>query len=439
MRNEILTSKTLLASICAPIEEPIDNMPASIAEVSSNDDSKLATEPNDVALPEDNDLNVTNDGDYDDDDYDVLDDDYEELDDDSEELDDDSEELDDDSEELDDDSEELDDDSEKKDDDSEKKDDDSEKLDDDSEKLDFSPDINEMNDEFIGKFEFLSPLENPREELNKLVGCAGIKRRIDELIALTKYNQQMEKNFPGCKTHHVSLHSIFLGRPGTGKTTVAKIFGSLLHEAGALSKGHVVVCDRGTFLGSFWGDVERAVRHVVRKSRGGVLMIDEAYLLWSDNPNDPCRLTLQLLMNILADETQRDIAVVLCGYKDRMQKLIATNPGLYSRFPNRFEFEDFTVEELLNITQLRIKEYQYQFTEGAWEKYRQQVEQDFMVHDPQTWGNARYVANLLERIYIQHATRCVKQQLTDKNLFRVLNSDDIAPIEVPHQKRKIGF
>jgi len=289
------------------------------------------------------------------------------------------------------------------------------------------------------KVDILRPIANPREELDKLVGCADIKRRMDELVALTSYNKMMRDLFPGSKQHEVSLHSVFLGRPGTGKTTVCKIFGSLLRKVGALSKGHVVVCDRGTFIGTLWGDEERSIKQVLKMAQGGVLMIDEAYLLASKNENDPGRLVIQLLMNVLADETQRDIAVVLCGYKEPMMKLLDSNPGLYSRFPNKFEFADFTVDELLEITQCRVKDYDYQFTAKAWEKYRQVLLQAYQVRNPETWGNARFVANQLERIYIQHATRCVKHQPKDKRELLKITPEDILPIEVPRQKAKIGF
>ena len=272
-----------------------------------------------------------------------------------------------------------------------------------------------------------------------MIGCDDIKRRMDELVALTTYNKTMQELFPNSKQHEVSLHSVFLGRPGTGKTTVCKIFGSLLHQAGALSKGHVVLCDRGTFIGTLWGDEERSVRQVLEKAKGGVLMIDEAYLLNGKNENDPGKLVLQLLMNILADESQRDIAVVLCGYKDQMEKLLEMNPGLQSRFPNKFEFVDFSVDELLEITQTRIRDFEYSFTDQAWEKYRGMLNQAYQVRDPQTWGNARFVANQLERIYMQHATRCVMQKPEDKQEWRQLTAEDIVPIEVAKKKQKIGF
>ena len=297
----------------------------------------------------------------------------------------------------------------------------------------------EQNNNISVKVEILHPVANPREELDRLVGCADIKRRMDELVALTSYNKMMSDLFPGSKQHDVSLHSVFLGRPGTGKTTVCKIFGSLLRQAGALSKGHVVVCDRGTFIGTLWGDEERSMRQVLDMAKGGVLMIDEAYLLNGKHDNDPGKLVIQLLMNILADETQRDIAVVLCGYKEPMMKLLDSNPGLQSRFPNKFEFTDFTVDELLEITRRRVKDYNYRFTDKAWEKYSELLANAYQMRNPETWGNARFITNQLERIYIQHASRCIKHQPKDKQGLLMLTPEDILPIEIPRQKAKIGF
>lgn len=297
----------------------------------------------------------------------------------------------------------------------------------------------EQNQNLSVKVEILRPIENPREELDKLVGCSEIKQRMDELVKLTSYNKMVRELCPTGKQHKVSLHSLFLGRPGTGKTTICKIYGSLLRQAGALSKGHVVVCDRSTFIGTLWGDEERSTRQVIDIAKGGVLMIDEAYLLNSSNPHDPGKMVIPLLMNILADESQRDIAIVLCGYKEPMQKLLDLNPGLQSRFPNKFEFPDFTIDELLEITKLRIKEYNYTFTTEAWEKYVSILSSAYQTRDPQTWGNARFIGNQLERIYIQHAGRCVKQQSSGKPELLSLTPEDIVSIDVPRQKSKIGF
>ena len=287
--------------------------------------------------------------------------------------------------------------------------------------------------------EILRLNQEPQLALLKLVGCDEIKRRMDELLSLGIYNNLMRKHFPDSKQHDISLHSIFYGRPGTGKTTVCKIYGALLHQAGVLSSGHVVVCDRSTFIGPLWGDEERALQKVLEIAKGGVLMIDEAYLLGGKSDRDPGRLVIQLLMNILADESQRDLAVVLCGYKEPMKQLLAVNPGLDSRFPNKFEFPDFSVEDLLRITLRRINEYNYEFTDQAWDKYCDILRKAYQQRDPDTWGNARFVANQLDRIYIQHAARCVHHIPKDISQMRTITADDIQPIEVPKPKMRIGF
>ena len=168
-------------------------------------------------------------------------------------------------------------------------------------------------------------------------------------------------------------------------------------------------------------------------------MIDEAYLLNTPNANDPGKMVIQLLMNVLSDEKQRDIAIVLCGYKEPMKKLLDLNPGLQSRFPNKFEFQDFTVDELLEITRRRVDDYHYKFTTEAWEKYVRMLSAAYQARDPQTWGNARFIGNQMERIYIQHASRCVRQQPTRESDLLSLTPEDIVPIEVPRPKTKIGF
>ena len=297
----------------------------------------------------------------------------------------------------------------------------------------------EQNQNITVCVEILRPINNPQKELDKLVGCTEIKKRMAELIALTKYNKLTKELFPNGKLHEVSLHSVFYGKPGTGKTTVCKIYGSLLRQAGALSKGHVVICDRGTFIGTHWGDEERSMRQVLEKAQGGVLMIDEAYTLNGKHESDPGKIVIQLLLNILADESKRDIAIVLCGYKEPMEALLNSNPGLQSRFPNKFVFPDFTIDELLDITLRRVKEYEYEFTPQAWIQYKKIVTKAYNHRDSETWGNARFIANELERIYIQHATRCVQMHPVDKRQMRLLTTEDVFPANELIEKNRFGF
>ena len=297
----------------------------------------------------------------------------------------------------------------------------------------------QVNQNNTVRVEILKPMSHPEREMERLVGCQNIKRHIQELIMLNEYNKRLRLINPKARLHELSLHSVFLGQPGTGKTTVCKVMGSLLYQAGMLSKGHVVVANRGTFVGSCWGDEERAVRLVLEKAQGGVLMIDEAYLLNGDSRNDPGRMVLPMLMDILANEQKRDLAIVLCGYKQPMLRLLELNPGLQSRFPNRFEFEDFTVDELLDISQRRVGEYDYTFTPQAWESYRSLIANAYQTRDPETWGNARFVANQLERIYLSHAQRCINADISDREQLFTITPADIQPIEVPRPRARIGF
>lgn len=291
------------------------------------------------------------------------------------------------------------------------------------------------------RVEMLPLLENPEAELDKMLGCEEIRQQIEKLTALTRYNAQLQKIAPDIPPHKVSLHAVFQGAPGTGKTTLCKIYAALLHQAGALSRGHVVVANRSTFIGTRWGDEEVAVAETLKAARGGVLMIDEAYQLVTKHPNDPGRLILQLMMPMLADEQNRDIAVVLCGYKGLMQELLDQNEGLRSRFVNVFNFPEFSVQQLLEISRRRYRQYQYHFTRQAWLRYRDIIRKGYDRRDKKTWGNARFVANLLDEVYIHHAQRITGNNITDRRQFLTITAADIKPVTLPPSivTPKIGF
>ena len=291
------------------------------------------------------------------------------------------------------------------------------------------------NDRFL-HLQVLPPLLDPQHALSRLVGCREIRRTIMELIDLSQYNNRLREVSPTGRRHQVSLHAIFAGGPGTGKTTVGKIYGSLLYEAGVLSKGHVIVCDRTNLLGNCHGDEEVVVRALLRQAKGGVLVIDEAYQLNGAHPSDPGKQVLPLFMSALADERERDFAVILCGYPSEMDRLLELNPGLHSRFPNRFDFPDFTVAELMEIARRRVSEYGYHFTRSAWTKFRRILEEARGESDGKSWGNARFVANLLEHVYLRHAHRCL--HLPDDKLLSI-TAADVEPIPLPARHRSIGF
>ena len=134
--------------------------------------------------------------------------------------------------------------------------------------------------------------------------------------------------------------------------------------------------------------------------------------------------------------------MILCGYKEPMEGLLNLNPGLDSRFPHRFEFEDFSIDQLMEITRRRLAVYNYRFTRAGQKKYRDILEKAYKDRNPEKWGNARFVANLLESIYLRHAKRCMKHKADPSRKFSnvfSITSSDIQPIEVPKEKRRIGF
>ena len=135
-------------------------------------------------------------------------------------------------------------------------------------------------------------------------------------------------------------------------------------------------------------------------------------------------MVLPLMMNQLADPKWSDIAVVLCGYPRPMQKLLEQNPGLNSRFPNRFKFNDFDVETLEQITLNRIASFGYRFAPDAWAKYRWFLREAYDARD-ERWPNARFVASWLEQIYIRHGVRCERQQLLQNEDLCLLTSEDV--------------
>lgn len=282
--------------------------------------------------------------------------------------------------------------------------------------------------------DILYPFKHPMEEMNRLVGCDDIKRRLLEFKMLAEYNKACERQSPDLPVMQLFLHSIFYGNPGTGKTTVCRLYGSLLKEAGMLSKGHVVVADRKVFTGDCFGDTEDILRELINYSEGGVLMFDEAYLLDGTHPHDPNKMVLPMLLSELADNNKKDFAVVLCGYKDKLDRMLEQNPGLYSRFINRFEFKDYSLDELVEIGTRYLNTFGHAFTLDGLSRFKEELAVAMYGSSKKSWANARSVKSMIEQIYIQRAMRYSK----DGTLDREITAEDITDIPYERQRR-IGF
>ena len=270
--------------------------------------------------------------------------------------------------------------------------------------------------------DILYPFKHPMEELNKLVGCEDIKKRLIEFKSLAEYNKACMRQSPEYPVMQIFLHSIFYGNPGTGKSTVCRLY------------GHVVVADRKIFTGDCFGDTEDILRELIKYSEGGILLFDEAYLLEGTHPNDPNKMVLPMLLSELADTKKKDFAVVLCGYKDKLDRMLEQNPGLYSRFVNRFKFKDYTLDELAEIGIRYLKTFGHTFTLDGLASFREELASAMSGSSKTSWANARSVKSMIEQIYIRRAMRYSK----DGELDREITAEDICSI--PYERsRRIGF
>lgn len=232
--------------------------------------------------------------------------------------------------------------------------------------------------------------------LANLVGLEQVKEMIERQTELQRFLAlRRDADFA---TPSMPLHSLFLGSPGTGKTTVGKLLGELLKEAGALSKGHVVFRERATLLGQYYSSECEKTLEALEEAQGGILFIDEAYQLFQpEDPRDPGKFVLETLMTALADPDRRDWMLVLSGYSKPMLEMIKSNPGLASRIPasNHYHFPDFDAQQLMEVATRYCMSNDFELSRGAEAKLAMKIENDWR-HRDERFGNARYVVNLLE-------------------------------------------
>ena len=234
---------------------------------------------------------------------------------------------------------------------------------------------------------------NPVTELDQLVGLAKIKTRVkDYLNAVKLARRRMEMGLP---TNMPRLHMAFLGNPGTGKTTVAEIIGRVFASWGILSGGRVIRTEKSQMVGQYIGETELKMTNLLARSRGNILFIDEAYQLVEEgDKKDYGRIVMNSLLTELGKDNP-DMVVILAGYTAPMKKLMESNEGIESRFPNVFNFEDYTTDELMEIGRLMIRRQGFTLTEGAARNMRTIIEQESDRPSPR-FGNGRFVSNLIQ-------------------------------------------
>ena len=229
-------------------------------------------------------------------------------------------------------------------------------------------------------------------ELDELIGLGKIKTKVkDFLYSIKLARRRMELGLP---TDMPRLHMAFLGNPGTGKTTVAEIIGKVFASWGILSGGRVIRTEKSQMVGQFIGETEFKMTNLLARARGNILFIDEAYQLVEGGEKDHGRIVMNSLLTELGKDNL-DMVVIMAGYTAPMKRLLESNEGIESRFPNVFNFEDYTTDELLEIGKLMIRKQGFTLTEGAAENMRQIIQEESDKPSPR-FGNGRFINNLLQ-------------------------------------------
>ncbi|WP_134730628.1 right-handed parallel beta-helix repeat-containing protein [Amycolatopsis nivea] len=265
-------------------------------------------------------------------------------------------------------------------------------------------------------------LEGPLGDLEALVGLAGVKKEVTGLINLIKMSQMRERM--GLPMPPMSRHLVFAGPPGTGKTTVARLYGTVLAELGILSKGHMIEVARQDLVGQYIGSTAIKTTEVVEKAVGGVLFIDEAYTLSAPTGGsgpDFGQEAIDALMKIMED--QRDsLVVIVAGYSEQMEQFLQSNPGLASRFTRTIEFPNYSVDELVTITTGLTRKHYYEMTDDALAALREYFER---VPKNSTFGNGRVARKLFEAMVNNQASRLALYPPSKDIELNRLTADDL--------------
>ncbi|MBP1736538.1 MAG: ATPase, central region [Oscillospiraceae bacterium] len=276
-------------------------------------------------------------------------------------------------------------------------------------------------------------LEELLAELDALCGLPKVKADVKSLINLVKVRKLRQE--AGLPVPPMSLHLVFMGNPGTGKTTVARLLAKIYHAIGVLSKGQLIEVDRSGLVAGFVGQTAMKTGEVIQKALGGVLFIDEAYALANqDNPNDFGKEAIEALLKGMEDHRD-DLIVIVAGYPELMKNFIHANPGLESRFNKYFFFEDYSGEDLMKIftgmceqNGYTLDEVTCSFSRGAFMELYEQRDENF--------GNARDVRNIFEYGISRQANRVAAMEAPTREQLMALTKVDLQDEEDTDGEKK---
>ena len=263
-------------------------------------------------------------------------------------------------------------------------------------------------------------IEDLQAELDGYIGLEAVKKEVKNLINMVRVYQMRREN--GLPTTDLSLHMVFSGNPGTGKTTVARLMARIYHALGILSKGQLVEVDRSGLVAGYVGQTALKTAKVIEQALGGVLFIDEAYALNGKAENDFGQEAIDTILKAMEDHRD-DLVVIVAGYDGLMDDFIHSNPGLESRFNRFLHFDDYSVDEMMDIFKMQCKKGCYTLADQAEEQVRDFIRQENT--NGVSFGNARGVRNLFEQILVHQSNRLAELEQVSREALMEITAEDV--------------